>query len=640
MTRTTRARRGKWQLRALGAAIASLGMLSGTGHAMQFDTANPDIEVRWDNNFKYNLMMRGQDIDKDVTDSASPALFDDADLGWDNGDIVSNRLDLLSELEVVWKQNLGFRVSASAWYDLAYGDENSHPGVNKDFRINGNYTDTWGALTAKPGDYMDKAKDQVYKDLELYDAFAFANFTVGDADASVRAGRHTIYWGQSLLIGGAIHGIAGSMAPIDLAKGFGVPGTEARELFLPTTKLSGTLQLTQNVSLVGYYSLEFRPTRYPAPGTYLSLSEISTDYSEYLTLIAGQVDPVTGALISPRTGFVQNSSEEPDSGEWGIGAQFVFPDSGLEMGVYYLRYYDKYPHGIVGAMDVGQQLTFAANSSSSAAALVGLWPVYSGGELPNEYGYYTGGGYPAIGIGRYKWTYNDDNQLFGLSFGKEIWDISFGLEFVYRKDVAINFSQNNLRHTEPYPNFGTFQPTVEANLLNAGFPTDNFDFDGADQSNYMGPTGDTWHVIFNGVAFMGPGRFWDGGSWAFEFTAAGLESYGKYSQYANPNIKEVDDLKDIQTAVAINFAPQWYQVVPSLDVRLPLSVSYGIRNHSPISTGGNEEIGTGSAGLSFEYSQVWIVDLKYNFFFGPQDNGPVGNLKDRDNLTFTVKRTF
>jgi hypothetical protein len=32
--------------------------------------------------------------------------------------------------------------------------------------------------------------------------------------------------------------------------------------------------------------------------------------------------------------------------------------------------------------------------------------------------------------------------------------------------------------------------------------------------------------------------------------------------------------------------------------------------------------------------------VKYNFYFGDQDRGPLGNILDRDNVSLTVKRTF
>lgn len=625
----------KWRRRALSMAIASAATVSGSVWAMPLDTGDSDFEVRWDNTFKYNLMSRVESQSKDVTDSSNPNLFDDADLSFDKG-IVSNRFDLLSEFELVWKQNFGLRVSAAGWYDHAYSGDNDHPGVNKDFRINGNYTDTWGSLTVPPGQYNDYADDMAYKGGELLDAFVFANFQVGSGEASVRLGRHTLYWGQSLFASGATNGIAGAMAPIDQARGLGVPGSEAKELFLPTNKLSASFQINQNLSLVGYYSFEWEPTRYPAPGSYFALSEISMDKAEYLTLVAGQVDPATRALIAPRTGFVQNSSDEPKEGEWGLGMQYVFED-GLELGLYYLSYHDKAPHGVVGALNVGQYATALAPSSATAQLLVNLWPTFAGGEKPDQFGYYTGGGYPAVGIGRFKWTYRENNDLFGMSLGKEIAGISFGMDLAYRHDVAIDFGKDTLLHTEPYPDFGALAGAVAATLTGAGFPTDNFDFDGADNDNhYAGATGDVLSLVVNGLGFLEPNALWDGGSYAAEFTATSLLSYGDNAQVASKYINE----NDVATTIYAVFAPQWYQVMPSLDLKIPMSVSYGINGHSPLRGGGDQSLGIASIGLAFEYSQVWLIDAKYNMFFGDQDRGSLGNLIDRDNVSFTVKRTF
>ena len=621
--------------RALSRAIAVAAMTTaGHGWAMQFDTGSSDFEVRWDNTAKYNLMVRVEDQDKDIN-RVSPPLFDDANLAFDTG-VVSNRLDLLSEFELVWKKSFGFRVSGAGWYDHAYSGDSDHPGVNKDYRINGNYTDTWGSLTVRPGQFNDYAEDYSYRGGELLDAFVFANFQVGSSEASVRAGRHTLYWGQSLFASGATNGIAGAMAPIDQAKGLGVPGSEAKELFLPTNKLSASFQVNSNLSVVGYYSFEWEPTRYPAPGSYFTLSEFSMDQAEFATLIAGEVDPVTGALLSQRAGLVQNSSEEPEDGEWGLGMQYVFED-GLELGLYFLNYHDKAPQGIVGALNVGQYATALASSSPTAQLLVNLWPTFTGGEKPDPFGYYTGGGFPAVGIGRFKWTYREDNELFGMSLGKEIAGISFGMDLAYRHDVAIDFGGATLRRTEPYPDFGALAGAVEGTLASAGFPTDNFDFDGADNgSNYAGATGDVLSLVVNGLGFLNPSALWDGGSYAMELTATSLLSYGDNEHIANSFIDE----NDVATSIYAVFSPQWFQVAPSLDLRLPMSLSYGINGHSPLRGGGDQSLGIASIGVAFDYQQVWNIDLKYNMFFGDQDRGSLGNLIDRDNVSFTVKRTF
>ncbi len=143
---------------------------------------------------------------------------------------------------------------------------------------------TFAYLTVQPGDYNDAAEDLHYRGGELLDAFVFGNFELGeDASANLRIGRHTLYWGQSVLSIGAIHGFAGSMAALDLAKGLGTPGSEAKELFIPNDKISSTVQFADGWSVSAFYAMGFEPLRWPASGTYFSLNEALTENSECLT---------------------------------------------------------------------------------------------------------------------------------------------------------------------------------------------------------------------------------------------------------------------------------------------------------------------------------------------------------------------
>ncbi|MEH6571181.1 MAG: DUF1302 family protein, partial [Halioglobus sp.] len=229
-------------------AISIAAALSSNAMAFEFDTPD-DWEIRWDNTFKANLMSRVAAQDKDVYagSSRNESFFiaDDSDLSVDRSNlgIVSSRLDVLSEVDFIYKQNFGFRMSASAWYDHAYKDSD-HP---KDRRY------TWASPSVEPGEYNDEAEKMHYKGAELLDAFVFANFDIGETALGIRAGRHTIYWGNSLLAGGAISGVGGSMAPIDFSKAFAVPGTDAKELFMATSKLSTVFQVTDNMTLNAYY---------------------------------------------------------------------------------------------------------------------------------------------------------------------------------------------------------------------------------------------------------------------------------------------------------------------------------------------------------------------------------------------------
>ena len=629
----------------LWVAIASLATAPIGSQALEFDTGNPDLKIRWDNTVKYNLTVRAQDQDKSVLRDGVPLaqLADDADLGWKQGDLVNNRFDLLSEVDVIWKENYGFRISGAGWYDHAYSGDSKHPGFNKYLQRDGNYTDTWGSIKVAPGEWDDRAKELSYRDAELLDAFVFANFTIGDdIGASVRAGRHTIYWGNSLLLTGAIHGIAGSMTTLDAAKGFAVPGSEAKELFMPTNRISGSLQLSSNLTLVGYYSFEFQKYRLPPLGTYQSRAEgLDADNDQFVTLTPGQLDPATLELISPRQGFSKFSDEDPGSGEWGAGVQWYLDESGWDLGFYYLNYNDKLPQGLNGAMNLGQFASYRADAGGALfQQLVAAWPEYNNGVPADPATTFTGGGYPAIGIGTYNWVYKEDVNLFGFSAANELWGISWGSDLVYRTDAPVNtWLAGQLQHVGDIPpDLPPFIGDLIAGTLESnGFQYDDWNVYAQSPSNYPGAVGDTVHLVLNAVGLLSPSPLWDGGNYAVETTASTLMKVTDNKELLNPSVEK----HELTGTIAFNFTPVWYQVMPGLDLKFPINFAYTYTGDAPpIGFGGTKKYGSGAAGFIFEYQQKWRADLKYNYNFGPREPAIAGNVKDRGNVSLTIKRTF
>tara|TARA_R110002110_G_scaffold205066_1_gene416708 strand:- start:106645 stop:108582 length:1938 start_codon:yes stop_codon:yes gene_type:complete len=628
--------------RALPLALAALVSANGA-QAFEFDTGNPDFTVRWDNTFKYNLKIRAQELDQDIpaTGGALALLGDDADLGWERGDVVNNRLDVLSEMDIVWKSKFGVRISAAGWYDHAYSDENNHPGYNEYLEAaadNGLYADTWGALSSRPGELTDDAKEIHYRGAEILDAFVFANFSFDNGiGASVRAGRHALYWGNSLLFSGAIHGIAGGMATIDGQKAFSVPGTEAKELFRPTNKLSGTVQLSPNLSLVGYYSLEYEEHRLPAAHTYHSQAEGITLDDEFVTLLPGLVDPATLESIKPRSGLVQVGEEKPDdTGEWGAGINYYLEDSGWDLGLYYINYHDKLPQGLNGAVDLGQ---FA--NANDLAVVVNIFPAFNNGEpapLPGQLNV-ANGAYPAQQIGEYNWVFKEDVKLIGFSAANEFWGMSFGMDLVYRMDTPLNpFLNGQLLHMNNVPDLPpALFDALNANLSANGFTLDNWDVSAYDSGNYPGAVGDSVHFVLNGLQFLSPSRFYDGGTWLFETTLSKVTKVTENEQLLNPRL----DGKDTLGTIAVTFAPKWFQVIPGLDLALPINISYNFMGEvAPQIFGGTHEYGSGAVTLRADYQQVWQADLRFAYSFGDREPALVGNTIDRNNVSFTVKRSF
>ena len=143
------------------------------------------------------------------------------------------------------------------------------------------------------------------------DAFVFGGVDLGEVPVQAKLGRHTIYWGESVLLGGHLHSVSYAQNPLDLQKGFATPGTEAKELFRPLNQLSAQAQLTDTLSVAGNAMFEWESYRYPEGGTYL-----------------GPVDFVFNGpdrqFVSPALGFASRrpAAEPKQHGEFGLSARW------------------------------------------------------------------------------------------------------------------------------------------------------------------------------------------------------------------------------------------------------------------------------------------------------------------------------
>ncbi len=98
------------KLRAAATAVAAL--FAANANAFEITTGDPDLQVRWDNTVRYNLGVRAQSQDSKILGNTNN---DDGDRNFANHSIVTNRLDVLSEFDFVYKRMTGFRVSAAGW---------------------------------------------------------------------------------------------------------------------------------------------------------------------------------------------------------------------------------------------------------------------------------------------------------------------------------------------------------------------------------------------------------------------------------------------------------------------------------------------------------------------------------------------
>lgn len=316
---------GKHGLRVPRSALtaAVLVQLGGIGHAVaaEIDTGNPDLKVRWDNTFKYSTAYRVK--------QRSPLLVSDANL--DDGDrnfgkgLISNRLDLLSEVDVTYK-SVGVRTSAAAWYDAVYNrrNDNDSPSTSNSF--------------SKPHNEFPDATRRLHgRNAEVLDLFGFAKENIGGVPVSVRLGRHTLVYGESLFFGA--NGIANAQGPVDLVKLLTVPSSQFKEILRPVEQLSSVIQLKPNLTLGGYYQFKWHETVIPGAGSYLSSADFVGNGFERL---------VVGAPLVPGGGpaaFWRGPDVKArNSGQGGMQLRWAPQGSDWEFGAYAARYHDKTPY--------------------------------------------------------------------------------------------------------------------------------------------------------------------------------------------------------------------------------------------------------------------------------------------------------
>lgn len=302
-------------------AVAMLALTAGVSQAFELDSGVPDLRVRWDNTLKYSAAWRTHDADSRLTEGQGALNLDDGDRNFGKG-LISNRLDLLSELDVTWG-NVGARVSGAAWYDDVYnrGTDNDAP-------------ERANSASVAYDRFTDDTRTLHGRKAELLDAFVFGKGEIADMPVSGRLGQYAMQWGESLFYG--MNGIAGGMAPVDVVKGLSVPNTQFKELIRPVPQMSGQLQLTPDVSIGAYYQFQWEANRLPGAGSYFSNDDFFGEGAERM-FVGAPVIP--GG--QPLAFYHGKDKQAKDSGQGGV--QLRWRTETVDWGLYAIRFHDKSP---------------------------------------------------------------------------------------------------------------------------------------------------------------------------------------------------------------------------------------------------------------------------------------------------------
>ena len=506
--------------------------------AMMFETGNPDFDIRFDNTLTYSAVARVKDQNEELLEDPNT---DDAERNFDKG-LVMNRLDLLSELDLIYKK-FGVRLSGTAYYDDVYNSENDH-----DSPTTANHDST------EYNEFTDDTEKYHGKNAELLDAFTWGAVDIGATTLRYKAGQFGQQWGKAFFPPFGANSLSGALAPLNVGYAATVPNVELKKVIMPVPQVSAELQITDDMEIGAIYQFQWEPNRLFAAGSYFSPADMVGPLGAE-QILAG---PDNLGPTFDRTHDV----EARDDGQGGIQLTYTTPWN-MELGLYALRVHSR--------------------------------------------DFYIVTGLGATGPSHYYYLYPEDIEYYGVSVDTNVGKYPLSVEVTYRRNAPL--------------------ASEDITLL----PGQTFDND--DDPLY--PVGQTLHVDITSFNPNNAGRlFCDEYDVIFEI---GIDHLVEVDENEDMLLEET---KDTAVQATLLYVPKWHQVLPGLDLNLPMGITYSPEGRAAgmqSGTYGNHEGGSWNIGIQAIYNAQWKAGLTYTDYFGKTEYQP---WNERDTIGLYVTRTF
>ncbi len=219
----------------------------------------------------------------------------------------------------------------------------------------------------------DEALDLVGRNAELLDAYLYYRTDLGSMPATFRVGQQVLSWGESTFIPNGIN----SVNPIDVAK-LRTPGSELKEALLPVNMVSGSISLTDTLSLEAFYLLDWQRTRVDPPGTYFSTNDFVAKGGRKVFLGFGAISDLAGL-----GSVMRGPDDEPsESGQYGLNFRWLAENlNSTEFGLFYMNYHSRLPVLSARTPTAGISAAFVQATAGSLAT-ANIAPVMAANGIP------------------------------------------------------------------------------------------------------------------------------------------------------------------------------------------------------------------------------------------------------------------
>lgn len=576
-----------------GLAVAGLALL-GTlplGAAQAFQMRSGDWSASLDTTLSYGVSyrMEGQDsklIARANGGSGSNAELinsDDGNLNFKKGELFSEVVKVVSELDLHFQDRYGVFVRGRAFYDFELeDDERRHREISS------------------------AGLDEAGSSADLLDAFVYGSWTLNERALNARLGRQVINWGEGLFYQNGI----GATNPVDI-NALRAPGSEVKEAYMPTFMAYASFELRDNLSIEGYWQpgKAWEASKIDPCGTYYSTLDVLGEGCDYLSVAPLQEALLGTAFDSPAAARAFGEALGPglvndlirgylprtfipraqdidgdDSPQYGVALRWYVPAlNDTELGFYYLRYNMQVP--MIG-LTVGQPVVL---------------PVI--GALPDA------------SSSRYYAEYLERRDLFGISFntsigGESIFNgLSLAGELSYRPNTPIALGLNEYL---PDALFGSLAGLPVGSRLDGYREKDMVQASLVAIYNFTGLLGANSATLFSELVAS---------------RVQGLESDVDYYEATS-------SAYGAQASLQLTYSNVFNLVnlVPSVGYQ------YSINGVAPQLTNGlDEEAQSYSLGLDAVYQESLTVGAKYVGYSG---GGLSNKRSDRDFLSFNIKYSF
>jgi len=568
---------------------------------------------------------------------------DDGDLNFDTG-LVSNTIKATIDLGYEYKgwdsTGFGFFVRGSGFIDYE---------LMKDCCARTELTQ--------------EALDWAGKRVELLDAYAWFQFGIGNGRAEIRVGNQVLNWGESTFIQGGLSGIN----PVDVSA-LRVPGAELREAFRPLGMVWASVDLSQNISVEGFYEYEWDPIVIDPPGTYFSTNDFAGRGGESVFLAFGSF-PDTGEspwYIQPPVDYPfmsvprGDTIEADDGGQYGIALRLFMPNwGGTEFGLYYMNLHSRLPtiNGVTGTVQGVQD----ASAAGQAAAL----QIYNYFGVPPglspEVDAAAAQAAQAAGVSAYAHTatwftaYPEDIKYYGLSWNAQLGTsgIAFQGEASYKQDAPYQADDVELLFAALSPINPVFAAMNQVAPGGVGLSEEvdgyrrldssQLQFTltkiaaqilGADQAVFLGEFGFNW--VFDmpdkdTLRFDGPGTYTSGNPYMSTFNPGAAHS-GK--EWERPE----HFADDFSWGYRLVTKFQYNNAIAAWTVSPRVAWAQDVTGITPGPGGafleGRKAL---TVGLGFDYQNAWQIDLSYTTYSGASRYNLIN---DRDFIGGFIKYSF